>query len=151
MEESNNFTKKSQGLQYIILSFIFWVIVEYITVWHARLAEWISYMPFILFLYLGIILIFYFFIKKDWSEKRLFIVMLIVMYVFEIFIWSNPLLFNIFLFIPVSLLLISIWGCLTFIPLWIVNRTLKEHKWQVICYLLWILVALLMLILVLSS
>ncbi|MFX1338243.1 MAG: hypothetical protein ACFFDK_06520, partial [Promethearchaeota archaeon] len=60
-------------------------------------------------------------------------------------------LFNLFLFIPGSLLLISIWGCLTFIPLWIVNRTLKEHKWQVIYYLFWILVALIMIILVLSS
>ncbi len=69
--------------------------------------------------------------------------MLIVMYFFEI-LWQNALLLNMFLFIPVSLLLISIWGFVTFIPLWVVNKSLQQHKIQVVYYSLWIVVALIM-------
>lgn len=63
--------------------------------------------------------------------------MLIVMFIFE-FLWKNFLLYNPFWLVPGGFLLISIWGFLTFIPLWIVNKTIKKHKLQVIYCLLWI-------------
>ena len=136
-----NTVKLSKGKLYIILSFILWLIAEYVTVWHARFGEWVSLMPYVFIQYLVIVLIFYYFIfRKKWKEKGVFIVMLVVMYVLEIS-WQNPLLFNVFLFIPGSLLLISIWGFLTFIPLWIVSKSLQKHKIQAVCYSLWILVA----------
>ncbi len=139
-----NTVKLSKGKLYIILSFILWLIAEYVTVWHARLGEWISLMPYVFIQYLVIILIFYYFIfRKKLEEKKVFIVMLIVMYFFEI-LWQNALLLNMFLFIPVSLLLISIWGFVTFIPLWVVNKSLQQHKIQVVYYSLWIVVALIM-------
>ena len=128
---------------YVILSFVFWIIAEFITVWHsqAQFNKWISTMPWVFLQYLFIILIFYFMLfRLKWSEKRVFIAMLIVMYVFELLLWQNYSALNIFF----SLLLISIWGFLTFIPFWIVNKSLREHKWQVIYCLLWILVAIVM-------
>ncbi|UCC91616.1 MAG: hypothetical protein JSV39_04910 [Candidatus Aenigmatarchaeota archaeon] len=137
-----NTVRLTKGKLYIILSFILWLIAEYVTVWHARLGEWISLMPYVFIQYLVIILIFYYFIfRKKLSEKGVFIVMLVVMYFFEI-LWQNPLLLNVFLFIPSSLLLISIWGFVTFIPLWVVKKSLQKHKIQAVYYSLWIVVAL---------
>lgn len=127
---------------YIILSLAFWIAVEYITVWHSRFAEWISLMPWALIQYLGIVLIFYYFLfKRGWSGKKAFILMLVVMYFFEL-IWqlasqTRFLLLNPVMFIPGSILLISIWGFLTFIPLWIVKKSIQKHKKAAIFYFLW--------------
>lgn len=129
--------KLPKGINYIVISFILWVIVEFITVWRTRFEEWMSYMPWALFQYLFIILIFWFFLfNKNWSHRKVFIIMVIVMYVFE-FLWQNFLLLNIIWFIPTSILLIQIWGFLTFIPFWIVNKSIKQHIKLVIFYCLW--------------
>jgi hypothetical protein len=94
-------------------------------------------MPWPLAQYLFIILIFWFFLFiKKWSHKKAFILMLIVMYAFEL-AWKNPLLLNAWLFIPVSILLIQIWGFLTFIPFWIINKSLRENIKFAIFYCLW--------------
>lgn len=141
---------KKEGIEYIILSFLFWVVVEFLTAWNYRIKEWINYMPWIFVEYLFIILIFWFFIfNRKWNEKKVFFVMIVLMYLFE-FLWQNPLLLNILLFIPISLLLISIWGFLIFVPLWIVKKEFikqyKKYKFKVIFYFLWILIALLFLV-----
>jgi len=131
-------TKPILGVLYIALSFGLWVIVEYVTVWHSKLAEWISLMPQVFIQYLVIILVFWFFIfRKKWNERKLFLLMLVVMYLLE-FLWRNPLLLNPLTFIPASLFLTSTWGFLTFIPLWLVQRTVGSHKLQAIAYLLWL-------------
>ena len=122
-----------KGSLYIIISYVLWLIAEYLTVWHSRLGEWMSLMPFIAIQYFLIILFFYYFIfRRKWTEKHVFILMLVLMFVLEL-LWQNPLLF----FIPVTIFLISIWGFLTFIPLWFVEKTLGKHKIQVIFYLIW--------------
>ena len=46
-----NMGKLIRGIAYIIISFILWVIVEYLTVWSKKMAEWISLMPWILIQY----------------------------------------------------------------------------------------------------
>ena len=131
-------TTPRKGIAYIGLSFVLWVIVEYVTVWHSKLAEWISLMPYAQIQYLVIILIFWYFIfRRKWSERRMLLLMLAVMYVFE-FLWTNPFLLNPLAFIPGSLLLASIWGFLTFIPLWIVRRELRHRKVPAALCLLWI-------------
>lgn len=133
MEDS----KLLKGISYIILSLILWLIVEYITVWRTKgFTEWMSTMPWGLFQYLFIILIFWFFLFiKNWSHKRVFILMIIVMYAFE-FIWQNELLASAW-FVPASILLIQMWGFLTFIPFWIVNKTIKQNYKLTIFYCLW--------------
>ena len=130
-------TKPHKGIYYIILSFALWMIVEYLTVWHSKPAEWVSLMPYVLIQYFVIVLIFsYFIFRRTWSEKRIFLLMLVVMYVLE-FLWANPLLLNPLTLIPASLLLTSIWGFLTFIPLWLVRRELGRHKLPAVLCLLW--------------
>ena len=131
-------TKPPKGICYIVLSFALWMFVEYLTVWHSKLDEWVSLMPYVLIQYLVIVLIFWYFIfPRKWSERRIFFLMLGVMYVLE-FLWANPLLLNPVAFIPASLLLTSIWGFLTFIPLWLIRRELRRHKLPAALCLLWI-------------
>ncbi len=131
-------TKPHKGVCYIVISFALWVVVEYLTVWHSKLAEWVSLMPYVLIQYMVIVLIFsYFIFRRRWSERRIFLLMLVVMYVLE-FLWTNPLLLNPLTFIPASLLLASIWGFLTFVPLWLVRRELRRRKLPVALCLLWI-------------
>lgn len=136
--------KRYNGPLYIIISFVLWLIAEYVTVWHSRLGEWMSLMPFIAIQYLLIILFFYYFIfRRKWEEKRVFILMLALMFVLE-WVWQNHLLFNLALFIPVTILLISVWGFLTFIPFWFVEKTLGSHKKQAIFYSAWPLLGFIM-------
>jgi hypothetical protein len=128
----------SKGKIYIALSFFLWLVVEYVTVWHDRFNEWLSLMPYVLIQYLSIVLFFYYLIfKMRLAEKKVFFILVIVMYVFEL-LWKNFLLLDPVWIIPGSLLLISIWSFLTFIPLWMVNKSLNGHKAQVIYCLLWI-------------
>ena len=127
-----------KGIAYIVISFALWMFVEYLTVWHSKLAEWVSLMPYVLLQYLVIVLILsYFIFRRRWSERRIFLLMLVVMYVLE-FLWANPLLLNPLTFIPASLLLTSIWGFLTFVPLWLVRRELRRRKLPAALCLLWI-------------
>jgi hypothetical protein len=131
-------TKPTIGICYILLSFALWVFVEFITVWRAKLDEWVLLMPWVLIQYLVIILVFWYFIfRRRWSERRIFLLMLAVMYMLE-FLWQMPLLFNPLTFIPGSLLLVSIWGFLTFLPWWLIQGTLKQHKRETVACLLWI-------------
>jgi len=133
-----NIFKVSKGKIYIALSFLLWLIVEYVTVWQYKFNEWLSLMPYVLIQYLLIVLFFYYLIfRMKLPEKKVFLILVIVMYVFEL-LWKNFLLFDPGWIIPGSLLLISIWSFLTFIPLWIVNKSLNQHKTQLIYCLLWI-------------
>ena len=134
--------KVSKGVFYILLSFLFWVAVEYITVWHKDFAGWVALMPWVFLQYLLIVLLFYYFIfRRRWSERAVFYLMLAVMFGLEL-LWGNSLLLSVVWFVPGYLLLTSIWGFLTFMPLWIVNRTLARRKRQAVCFCLWIGVAL---------
>ena len=137
-----NGKSRSKGVFYILLSFLFWVAVEYITVWHKDFGGWVALMPWVLLQYLVIVLVFYYFIfRRQWSERAVFYLMLGVMFGLEL-LWGNFLLLSFVWFVPGYLLLTSIWGFLTFMPLWIVNRALAERKWQAVCFCLWIGVAL---------
>lgn len=133
-----NIYKVSKGKIYITLSFTLWLVVEYITVWQYKFNGWLSLMPYVLIQYLLIVLFFYYlFFTIQLAEKNVFLILVMVMYVFEL-LWKNFLLYDPVWIIPGSLLLISIWSFLTFIPLWIVNKSLNQHKAQVIYCLLWI-------------
>jgi len=133
--------KFTKGKLYILLSLILWIIVDYITVWNSRLEEWLGLMPWIIIQYLFIVLIFWFFLFiVKLRERWVFLIMLGVMYGFEI-LWQNFLLFNLVWVVPASLLLISIWGFLTFLPFWIVNKMVRKRKLLTVLFLLWILVA----------
>ena len=134
----------SKGTAYITISFVLWIIAEFITVWRTRIGEWLGYMPWILFQYLLIILVFWFFLFiRGWNHRKAFFIMIAIMYTFEL-LWQNPLLLNAVWFIPASVLLIQIWGFLTFVPLWIAGKSLRQNKKIAAFYCLWPVLALVM-------
>jgi hypothetical protein len=45
-------TKPIREVAYIMLSLALWMMVEYVTVWHAKLTEWVALMPYVLIQYL---------------------------------------------------------------------------------------------------
>jgi hypothetical protein len=64
-------TKPTIGIFYILLSFVLWMIVEFVTVWNAKLDEWVSLMPWVLIQYLVIIMVFWYFIfRRNWNESK---------------------------------------------------------------------------------
>jgi len=94
-------------------------------------------MPWILLQYLFIILIFWFLLfVKNWNYRRVLIAMLIIMYGFEL-LWKNPFLSSPLLFIPGSIVLIQLWGFLTFLPYFIIRKSTKQHMISTIFYCLW--------------
>ena len=130
-------TRRGKGIDYIILSFVLWLIVEYITVWRSRLDEWIELFPGVLIQYLVIILTFWYLaFRRRWRERSILLFMFALMYSLEL-LWQNHLLFNPFTFVPGSLLLMSIWGFLTFMPLWLTQHTLRDRKPQALACLIW--------------
>jgi len=136
--QASHHSPYAKDVCYVLLSFTLWVAVEYVTVWHAKLAEWIALMPYVFIQYLAIIAVFWFVLaRRRWPEKKTFFLMLVVMYVME-FLWQTPLLLNPLTFVPASLLLMSIWGFLTFLPWWLVQRTLREHRLHCVACLLWL-------------
>jgi hypothetical protein len=125
------------SLLYIIISLLLWTFVEYVTVWNSRMAEWRSLMPGIFLQYLFIIMIFSCaFYSLKWDTKKVFILMLVVMYIFEA-LWQNFLLLNPVAFLPVSFLLIQLWGFLTFIPHWLIEGKIQENQWLALLFCLW--------------
>lgn len=136
-------TRRRNGCFYVLLSLQFWLALEYITAWHMKMDEWLSLFPWVLIQYLVIISIFLACLYGfRCSEKKTFAVMLAVMYFLELVAWQKQELLNPVLFVPFSLLLISIWGFLTFVPYWMVERTIRERKTQTAAFCLWMLVAL---------
>lgn len=133
---TDDHTNPYKGLYYIAFSFVLWVVFEYPPAWRSKLGEWIALIPYV-FQYLAIILIFWYFIfRRKWGDKKIFFLMLGVMHFWE-FLWGTSFLLNPITFMPGSLYLASIWGCLTLFPLWIIRGELRRRKLQVFLCLLW--------------
>ena len=129
-----------RGLLYTAVSFILWVATEYITVWHSRLQEWLSYSPWIFIQYLAVIVPFsLLFFLLGASERTVAIVMFAAMVVWEL-LWRNPLLLNARSALPALVLLTSIWTFLTFVPFWLVAGLLPRRKVAVAFSLSWVIV-----------
>jgi hypothetical protein len=129
-----------RGLLYTAISFILWVATEYITVWHSRLQEWLSYSPWIFVQCLAVILPFSFlFFLLRASERTVAIVMFAAMVVWES-LWRNPLLLNARSALPALVLLTSIWTFLTFVPFWLLAGLLTRRKVAVAFSLSWVIV-----------
>lgn len=126
-----------KGASYIVLAFSLWILVEYVTVWIASPGEWLAHMPWIFFQYLAIVLLFWLvLLVREWSQGKVFLLMVIVMYTFEL-AWHNHLLLSLEWFLPASILLAQIWGFLTFVPYWVVNRSTGRQKGLAVFVCLW--------------
>ncbi len=138
---ANNFWK------YFLVAVIFWVVVDFTTTEGIKNPShyYSIFMPALLLFYIGYPLLFAFLIyKRKWADKKIFYPMLAFTFILEIIIFHNPLMYT----FPVMLVMIPVAVCIysfvTYVPKWIVERKMAEHKKLIILLaLVWFIVSLL--------
>ena len=144
-EEIKKIDKNKKWLHYFVYGIIFWVIVDFTTVFNPDLQRWISYWPTIWLFYLLFPLVFSLLIYKvKINDKQLFLCTIIEIIISEVILFQNQLLFTfpiMLLAIPVSL---CIYTFITFLPKWIEGKKLKENR-RIIIFLIivWVLISIL--------
>lgn len=120
-------------LKYFLFAVLAWVIVDFTTTAAIGdpLAYYSRYMPALLLFYLGYPLVFSVLIYRlRLGNRGLFLAMIVGIVVVEILFTHNMLLLT----LPICLLAIPIslghYGMVTFMPMWIAERTVRENrKW----------------------
>ena len=129
--------------RYFLLGVLFWVIVDYTTVFNPDFARWVDHMPLIWLFYLGCPFIFSRLIyKHNWQGKKLFVAVLSCMVLCELILFNNAMLYT----FPIMLIMIPFAVCIycfiTYMPMWITDGTLKNHKvWIAFLTAIWMIVA----------
>lgn len=131
--------------QYFVLGAIFWIGVDFTTAFAPNVGRWASYMPVIWVFYLGSPLVFAVLIyRRGWSDRSLFGPMLVVLVLVEVVFSHNALLFTfplLLIFIPVA---VAIYSFITYVPRWIIERRLVQHReTTLLLVLVWLVVAVL--------
>jgi hypothetical protein len=131
-----------------LVGIFIWIVVDYTSTVIPDTAKWISFMPFIWIFYIGIPAIMALIIYRlPLSGKYLFLATLIELLIAEYFLFHNVQLFSfplIFIRMPLAIVFYSF---STFMPKWIVGRTLRQHKLIVVLLsFIWILFTFLRLI-----
>jgi hypothetical protein len=121
--------KWREVLWYAVWGSLLWLIVDFGSAGGFRIAYYEQYAPTICLFYIIFPVIFsYLAIGRGWGWKRLLAATLIEIFLVEGLFVQNPLILN----FPVLLigipLAIGIYAPLTFFPLWIVRRTVGQHK-----------------------
>ena len=132
-------------MEYFLLGALFWVCVDFTTAFAPDVHRWVSYMPTILLFYFGSPLLFAVLIYwEGWSDRRLVGPMLVVLVLVEVVFSHNALLFTfplLVVFIPVA---VAIYSLLTFVPRWVVDGRLAQHRRTALLFaVVWLVVALL--------
>lgn len=131
--------------KYFLLAVLAWVLMEITTAMSFDFQRWFTYWPGIWLIYLGFPSIFTFLIyKRNFGEWKLFLAMIIEIFIVEIVFTRNALLHT----FPIMLIMIPIAICIyafiTYIPLWFVENKLKENKWKIgILVIVWVIVTIL--------
>ena len=131
--------------KYFLIGILFWIVVDYTTVFNPNFQDWLNHMPLICVFYIGYPLLFaYLIYTRKWDAKKIFYSMLIVAFIIEVILSKNALLYT----FPIMLIMIPaaicIYGFLTFIPKWIIEKNLKENKKKLILFtVVWIIVSVL--------
>ena len=132
--------------KYFLWAFIFWLVVDFTTTDAIKNPGqyYSTYMPAILIFYIGYPLIFaYLIYGRRIGKKALFFSMIAGMFIVEVFFTKNPLMYQFplfFLGIPAG---VSIYGFITYVPKWIVEKRIKENEKKVIIMtVVWIIISL---------
>lgn len=131
--------------KYCILGASFWVAVDYTTAFNPDFQAWVSHMPLIWVFYLGSPLLFaYLIYQKKWDDRKLLLPLILVLFIVEILFSFNVLLFTFPIMLVMVPIAIGIYGFITYVPRWIVDKTLKKHSvFTVIMFAVWAIVAIL--------
>ena len=134
-------TRTHAWLRYFLLAVLAWVIVDFTTTAAIGnpLAYYSKYMPALLIFYVGYPLVFSTLIYKfRLGSRGLLLAMIAGIFLVEVVLTHNMLLVT----PPICLLAIPIglghYGMVTFMPLWIAERTLgRNRKWAAAILAVW--------------
>jgi len=134
-------TRTHDWLRYFFLAMLAWVIVDFTTTAAIGnpLAYYSKYMPALLIFYVGYPLVFSTLIYKfRLGSRALLLAMIAGIVVVEVVATHNMLLVT----LPVCLLAIPLslahYGMVTFMPLWIAERTIgRNRKWAAATLAVW--------------
>jgi hypothetical protein len=131
--------------KYLIIAVLFWILVDFTTAFNPDFQRWINHMPLIWAFYIGYPLVFAFLIyKKGFEGRKLFYSMLIGIFVVEIVLSNNALLYTFPIMLIMIPLALCIYSFITYTPKWVVEKRLKiERKKLVLLLLVWIIVSIL--------
>lgn len=131
--------------RYFILGLIFWVTVDFTTAFVPDVQRWISYMPEIWLFYTGYPLLFGNLIyRKNLDSRKLVCAMLTAAFLIEVILSHNALLYTFPIMLVMIPIAVSIYGFITFVPMWLVEKRLIENKKKsVLLTLVWIIVSIL--------
>lgn len=127
------------ALKYFLIGTFFWVIVDFATTQGiVNPYQYYSvHFPAILIFYLGYLLVFSFLIYKfSLKGRALFVATVIAMLFVEVLFTHNAVIYSfplLFIGIPVA---IVIYSFLTYVPMWIVDGTVKKNSGKAIALLL---------------
>ncbi len=129
--------------KYFLVGSAFWFGVDFSTAFAPNVSRWVSYMPTILVFYFGAPLaLAYLIYRRRWSDRRLVAPMLAVLFIVEVVFSHNALLYTFplfFVFIPVA---VALYAFLTFVPRWIVDGRLADHRrTTALLAVIWIVIA----------
>lgn len=131
--------------RYFILGAVFWVTVDFTTAFCPDVQRWISYMPDIWLFYFGYPLLFGNLIyKKHLKDNKLVLAMLSAAFLIEVILSHNALLYTFPIMLVMIPIAVCIYGFITFVPVWLVEKRLIENKKKIVLLtLVWIIVSIL--------
>lgn len=131
--------------KYYLSCFALITLVDYTTAFNPDWQRWVAHMPAVWIFYLTYPLLFTWLIfKRRCRGWRLALVVLTAALLLEIVVFNNPL-FDAF---PLNLLMIplafAIYAFITYIPLWLVEGSLRRYAGRTLLLtLVWMLISLL--------
>jgi hypothetical protein len=131
--------------RYFFMAVLWWVLVDYTTAFNPDVGNWVRHMPLIWVFYLGYPLLFAHVIyDRHWKPRRVFALMVVLTLLLELLFFRNMLLVvfpAMLFFIPLALIIYSL---ITFLPQWIVEHRVKQHRKRVIFMIVvWLIISIL--------
>jgi hypothetical protein len=132
-------------LKYLLSGVTIWVLVDYTTAFNPDIARWIQHMPDIWLFYIGYPLIFaYLIYVRNWNNKQLFSIMLVLAFIIEVILSKNSLLYTFPILLIMNPIAIAIYSLVTFMPKWFTDNEITRNSNAVIFLIfVWIIVSIL--------
>lgn len=132
-------------VKYFINGVLCWVIVDFTTVFNPDFQRWFQYWPAIWLFYTLFPLLFSFLIYRiQINDKQLFLFTIIEIFVSEVILSQNLLLFSFPIMVIAIPLALCIYVLITFLPKWIVEKKMDKNRKKIIfLIIIWLIVSLL--------
>jgi hypothetical protein len=122
--------------RYLLISVLFWVVVDYTTAFNPDLQRWLDHMPLIWAFYTGYPIVFAHLIyDRSWDDRRIFYAMIAGAFFVEIICSGNTLLYTFPIMMIIIPLAVIIYTIVTFLPKRITDGELRT-RWKMVTFII---------------